>query len=370
MRKFILTCLTFGLVSCGGGGGSDAIPIKPISIDTSSYINVKNLDFHSMSFPQQSGQALRGDAQVFFTQSQGQVSLFLARLQYSARTHTPSLAPASTFEFYRLAADNWVQYNPKIDRQADNCLHPRKAITADFNLDGIVDIVVACHGYDGDNYPGEFSIILLSTGPDQYVQRAISNSKEFYHSVSAADLNQDGKSDLVFALGQRGLAVYINDGMGNFKESKDYIVGTQGTVYTVELMDVNNDSKSDLVIGGHEWETSSRLVLKQESNRFDLSSAINIVPVPGAGVVLDFVFANSKLYILRTGDPTESIGNFYKGLYLQQFSIQDRTSQLIVSDANWQDNRYTYPANWLNWVRYYDGYIVSLWGQAIKIRII
>lgn len=371
MRKFILTCLTFSLVSCGGGGGTSAgdMPVinsQPISM--SSYINAKQSPIYTLNFAEDRGQPINADAQVFFTDSQGSSNLFLARLQYSP-AQIKELAQPSKYQFYRLEQDRWQAYEPKIDQLADNCLHPRRAITADFNRDGIIDIVLACQGYDAGSFSGESSRILLSKGPNHYEHRKLEDHVAFYHGASAADLNKDGASDLVMAVGHEGVRVLINDGKGNFTVNKDLIKGSARSIYSVELIDVDQDNHIDLLLGGHEWDTATSIVYGSAQNQFDLAVAKTITPIPQAGVVLDFIHHANSVYILRTGGQSHLDPNFYKGLYIQQYTPSTGVSVMLASLANWIDPRLSYTRTWLTWIRIYQGTIVSLWGQAIRLVI-
>lgn len=369
MPKFFLLCIVLGLVSCGGGAQDTPIVQQPQStISTSSYINAKQNNIYTLNFAEDRGQPINADAQVFFTDSQGSSNLFLASLQYSP-AQIKELALPSKYQFYRLEQNRWQAYQPKIDQLADNCLHPRKAVTADFNGDGIIDIVLACHGYDAGNFSGESSRILLSKGPNHYEHRKLEDHMAFYHGASAADLNKDGASDLIMAVGHEGIRVLINDGKGNFTVNKDLVKGTATSIYSVELIDINQDNQIDLMIGGHEWMSATRIVYGSAQGQFDLAGAKIIAPLAQAGVVLDFIHHANTIFILRTGGSDDRDPNFYKGLYLQQYTPSTGVSVTLLSVPNWQDPRLGSTRTWLTWIRIYQGAIVSLWGQAIRVLI-
>jgi hypothetical protein len=81
---------------------------------------------------------------------------------YSMVTHTlvydPSKPSTSndygTVHFYKMAGGRWVDHSRDILKNQAGCLHPRKAIVADFNRDGKPDVFFACHGFDAPPFPG------------------------------------------------------------------------------------------------------------------------------------------------------------------------------------------------------------------------
>lgn len=372
-----MLCVAFGAVQ--GAGPDVAAPTEPRAqaavqarpLSLSSYSNAKESGYFSQDFPTNptGGMPLSGDAQAFFTWPDGSEGLFLGRLQYWT-PQGPGAPKPSAFGFYKRMAGVWRLQQPAIDKRADNCVHPRKAIVADFNQDGQADFVIACHGHDVPPYPGEHSIGIMST-PTGYVQDIVTDRVEFYHAGSAHDFNGDGYPDLVLTLMQ-GTRTFLNDGKGKFAPSSEYSFSQFRRAFHIELVDLNGDGKFDIVGGSHEWQDASRIVLNPGNNKFGRQAeTIMIPPVPGAGTIVDFVYVKSinSLYVLRTGDGKSNGTTFYQGLWLQKFALDKKTSTVLVADPNWTDPRYGPHMKWLRWMVEEGGYLVSNWGAGLKVKI-
>jgi hypothetical protein len=125
-------------------------------------------------------------------------------------------------------------------------------VTADVNGDGYPDLV-CCHytGPPSNNPTG--LIILTNNGSGGF---AISSTPAVFglgapQSVAAVDVNGDGYVDLAVALNYQNdveLAVLTNNGSGNFTQSSFLQVSVNaGESVSVAAADVNGDGKSDLI---------------------------------------------------------------------------------------------------------------------------
>jgi hypothetical protein len=133
----------------------------------------------------------------------------------------------------------------------------------DFNGDGKLDLAVALRGTDGyfGYYGGYYSgaspavSVLLGNGTGAFPTSNYYPLPSPYEvppssfappSVSAADLNRDGKSDLIITdAGDGAVDVFMNNGNASFTGPASF--NTVGGPYSVDVADVNGDGKPDLI---------------------------------------------------------------------------------------------------------------------------
>lgn len=344
---------SFFLVGClDSGSGSSSSSDEPVvagpgaTVDgNNSYSNFKEIGLAPQSLP------VFGDARAYgsFSGNDG-YDLFVAELNYDPFASTPETAAPSTFAFYTKEDGNYVLDTTLLNSD-QGCIHPRKAIVADFNLNGRPDVFVACHGYDAEPFPAETNKIVLSQDDGTYIIQDASTDVGFFHSASAADLDGDGHPDVVLVnnFDPRSVLVLINQGDGTFERESGIRLPTElggKNYFAIELADVSGDGMLDLIVGGHEWEgATTKVFLNPGNNIFRGASSITIPAVENEGVVLDFtvteVDGKRYLWVLRTsgGD-----GTFYESRVVQRVSISGLSvdaPEVVVNER---------PAAWVRWL--------------------
>jgi hypothetical protein len=124
----------------------------------------------------------------------------------------------------------------------------RTPTVADFDSDGLLDLYVS-----EDRYGSTGGLVLHNEGDFEFVDETAGSGLEAVFSLGAraADLNADGRPDLVLSTG-----VYTNNGSLTFKdETPDgYVtepVGDEDDPAGVAVGDLNGDGRPDIVVGQH-----------------------------------------------------------------------------------------------------------------------
>jgi hypothetical protein len=115
---------------------------------------------------------------------------------------------------------------------------------ADFNNDGFLDIVTPPER----GAPAGVPAIFLGNGKGQWQfwESAIFSDAIDYGSVTAADLNKDGKIDIVAGVHLLGVRAFLGDGKGNFTSASKGLEADFPT-RRVTVADVDRDGDLDIV---------------------------------------------------------------------------------------------------------------------------
>jgi hypothetical protein len=140
--------------------------------------------------------------------------------------------------------------------------NPVAVTVADVNGDGNRDLIVAnqCSGSDFCVGSGSVSVLLGDANGSFQAPLSFASGGSFLYSVAVADVNADGKPDLVLANGcanigggscsaEGAVGVLLGNGDGTFQAAVTYPSGGFAFFSShVEIADVNSDGKPDLVV--------------------------------------------------------------------------------------------------------------------------
>ncbi|MGA2355472.1 MAG: Ig-like domain repeat protein [Terriglobales bacterium] len=127
---------------------------------------------------------------------------------------------------------------------------------ADVNGDGKLDLIVANQGGEAN---GDGSVAVMLGNGDGTFQAAVTydSGGPFPDSLGIADLNGDGKLDIVVANRNNStVGVLLGNGDGTFQPSVAYSSGGENAV-TVAVGDVNRDGKLDLLVANEFADSDS-----------------------------------------------------------------------------------------------------------------
>lgn len=148
--------------------------------------------------------------------------------------------PPETREGNSLSFLPAVSYNPGGSGEAGDF---RTVAVADVNSDGKPDLVVS-------NFWSSTVGVLLANG-DGTFQPAVAFSPGNQNSaIAIADVNGDGRSDLILGIWSGGVDVLLGNGDGTFQPGVKYNSGGS-QVSDVAVADLNHDGKPDLVVANY-----------------------------------------------------------------------------------------------------------------------
>jgi hypothetical protein len=127
---------------------------------------------------------------------------------------------------------------------------PSAVAVGDFNGDGKPDLVTANFG----PYLGDVSVLLGNgDGTFQPARNFATGPTALSPSVAVGDFNGDGKLDIVETT-YRGVSVLLGKGDGTFQPAQNYGLPSEGglvqTALSLAVADLNGDGKPDLVVTG------------------------------------------------------------------------------------------------------------------------
>ena len=150
----------------------------------------------------------------------------------------------------------------------DNLNEPKVIVTEDFDGDGNTDIAALI------SYPPVVEI-WYGKGDGTFEDPVILQLARGYSQMASADMNGDGKPDLVFSDGNI-IAVVHNNGQRSFGPEVHYLAGTVGSFV---LQDVNGDGAPDIVVANGEYATTVSVLLNQPGGSL-VSGALTVSPEP------------------------------------------------------------------------------------------
>jgi len=149
--------------------------------------------------------------------------------------------------------------------------NPYSVATADVNGDGKVDLICANRGANN-------LMVFTNNGSGVFgfnATYAVSSSPE---SVVGADVNGDGKVDLVCYCSSGSLKVLTNNGSGSFVNAGNYAVGAYNVYGRSIAVDVNGDGRVDLICPG----VDNPLMVLTNAGNGVFAAAPSLPPAPGA----------------------------------------------------------------------------------------
>jgi hypothetical protein len=288
----------------------------------------------------------------------------------------PSGPPTGHIRFWKKDATGaWMDRTSDILKDDSGCILSRKAVVADFNNDGIPDVYFACSGFDKEPYDGEYQRILLSDAASHGYKNTQIPVKGYTHGAAAADIDHDGKLDIVVAdmRGNGGKSpVYAlkGDGKGGF--TADYTLfdraeinwQANGPLFTIELIDFDGGGNYDAIIGGIETAKHRTLIIPYDArNKNYVASTLKVLPAdPVFMTPYDFVFDRSTrtIYVNRVNDVGTWGASWPNGVgnAVQKVNYDSMQGSTIFTHSGYYDRKQS--LTWIDWIGLYDNRVVSV----------
>jgi hypothetical protein len=160
--------------------------------------------------------------------------------------------------------------------------NPSEVVTADFNGDGHLDLAVA-------NRNSWTISILLGNGDGTFRAGSSLNGTGYLVALAVADLNGDGKADLIAPDYYNHVDVFLGNGDGTFQSVKTFAVGDLPSA--VAVGDFNGDGIPDIVSGN-------------SGAPFDYASSVSVLLGNGDGT-----FQPAKNYSTTFGTNGVAVGD-------------------------------------------------------------
>jgi len=210
--------------------------------------------------------------------------------------------------------------------------HPHAVAVVDVNGDGKPDLVVANAGSPPPGVVGKSVSVLLGNGNGTFQNQTTFGTGYAPYSVAVADLNGDGKPDLVVANNfSNTVSVLLANGNGTFQNQTNFPTGMYP--HSVAVADLNGDGKPDLVvtnaIGPVNSYGNASVLLGNGDGTFQNQTTFATGGEPRSVVVAD---------LIGDGKPDLVVSNYASGT----------ASVLLNTDGNFTGQVYTIfdlPAN-------------------------
>lgn len=171
-------------------------------------------------------------------------------------------------------------------------VHPREALLADFNGDGMKDLFIADHGHDAPPFPGWSNQLLLWTS-EGYIDasdRLPDDSTGFSHNAAVGDVDGDGDIDILVANNGGefipGPYFLLNDGAANFTSNTSLLPdslekGRERAPYAAGIADLDADGHQDLIMGAKGGMADESFIYWGEAGGEFRDDHATALPTPG-----------------------------------------------------------------------------------------
>jgi mannose-1-phosphate guanylyltransferase len=181
---------------------------------------------------------------------------------------------------------------------------PTFVAVVDVNSDSKPDIIVA-------NYLADNVGVLFNSGNGTFTAQTTysTGNGSSPNGVAVVDVNSDNKPDIIVAnKGSVNVGVFLNSGNGTFTAQTTYSTGTNSYPTFVAVVDVNNDSKPDIIVA-NEYANNVGVLFNSGNGTFTAQTTYSTgtSSLPYAVAVVD-VNSDSKPDIIVANYGASNVG--------------------------------------------------------------
>ena len=207
-----------------------------------------------------------------------------------------------------------------------------KMFLYDFNNDGLKDVFLT-KGISFKNYtaPAQ-NIVLINDGNGNFTEAPKDKYSEITHipyitDVVTADIDHNGKEDLVITAEWQPVQVFLNNGKGLSKFSSTILNDLQGWWQTAAIVDLDKDGKPDLIAGN--WGLNNKYNVTAETPLFAYN---NDIDNEGKNDLILSYSYKGKYYPFRPKNDLEQELPYLKKEWLSYQKMADKTTAEIFKE--------------------------------------
>jgi len=210
---------------------------------------------------------------------------------------------------------------------------PAVALVADLNRDGKLDLVIG-------NYGSGLSIF-LGNGDGTFGSELLLATQLGSSSVAIGDINGDGKPDIIVGSNYNNgtIGVFLGNGDGTFTPAPDILLPVGSNAYEgMALADVNNDGNLDILVTAGSTNSGVYVLLGNGDGTFQSPINVGSVVQPNSLAVADFN-GDGKLDLAMPDGPNQAVAVLFgngDGTFQPQveFPANGYPSALVAADFN------------------------------------
>ncbi len=207
--------------------------------------------------------------------------------------------------------------------------HPSTLVTADLNGDGKIDLVTA--------NMNDSTLSILTNSGSGFKVAATPHAGNSPICVTVADVNHDGKPDLITAnSGDNTLTVLTNNGHGGFTIASSPPAGA--IPYWVTAADVNGDGWADMICIDA-LSNSMAILTNDGRGNFTIANSLATGFQPFSSTAAD-VNGDGRLDLVSANSGTNTISIYTNAMtFLPQVSVKKTGGGMVVA----------WPSQWSGW---------------------